>query len=247
MKAFMWLKASFFILVCFFTLEAGASSYSLPILSHQLVSLSDVDPTILIDLPYATNKNFTGKVLYPAPVCFLHIDAAKALESAQHELQSHGYGLKIWDGYRPLSLQNELNESMLEDRFLTPPKQSERHARGTAVSVTLVDRQGFEVTMPTPFDIFTEKTVRDYPILTEDVLFHRTLLEQAMIRAGFVPNSRLWWHFDLERFENYPVLDVSLTRLLQEHEELARSHKKISSVASIKDSRAVTERSFIRQ
>lgn len=200
-----------------------SSSQNYPVLAHQLVNLSDVDPTILIDLPYATNKNFTGKILYPEPICFLHIDTARALENAQRELQIHGYGLKIWDGYRPLSMQNELNESMLEDRFLTPPKQSDRHARGTAVSITLVDSQGLEVAMPTPFDIYTEKTVRDYSMLTEDVVFHRTLLEQAMIRSGFIPNGRLWWHFDLERFENYPILDIPLKALIDEYHQ-ARSH-----------------------
>lgn len=202
-----------------FAFASVPGSKNCPVLSHQLVSLIDIDATILIDLPYASGKNFTGKILYPEPICFLHIDTARALENAQRELQVHGYGLKVWDGYRPLSLQNELNESMLEDRFLTPPKQSDRHARGTAVSVTLVDSEGFEVTMPTPFDIFTEKTVRDYSMLTEDVVFHRTLLEQAMIRAGFIPNSRLWWHFDLERFENYPILDVPLKTLVEEYHQ----------------------------
>jgi D-alanyl-D-alanine dipeptidase len=209
------------LLICMPSLSfLEAFSYTGPILSHSLVDLKDVDSSILIDLPYATNQNFTGKILYPEPVCFLHIDAAKALENAQRELVSHGYALKVWDGYRPVSLQAELNESVLEDRFLSPPKQSDRHARGTAVSVTLIDRDGFEVTMPTPFDIFTEKTTRDYPILTEDVLFHRTLLEQAMLRAGFIPNPRLWWHFDLERFETYPILDISLSTLLEERKKI---------------------------
>lgn len=188
------------------------------ILSYGLVEVKSVDPSIKIDLPYARINNFTGKQLYPKPLCFLQLEAAKALSAAQSELKAHGYGLVIWDGYRPISIRKELEDSTINDYHFTQPKQSTQHAKGTAVCVSLVDSQGFELDMPTPFDIFTEKAHRDYQNLSEDVLFNRTLLEQVMIRHNFTPHPGLWWHFDYIGHEKYPELDISLHTLIDEYE-----------------------------
>lgn len=206
-----------FFMMFLVTLLDGVSMPA-TILSGNLVEIQSVDPSITVDLPYATIYNFTGKKLYPKPYCYVHMDTAMALSAVQRDLAAHGYGLKIWDGYRPISLEQEISHAPTEDRVVHHPKQADRHARGTGVSVTLVDRQGLEIAMPTPFDIFTERTLRDFQSLSEDVIFHRTLLEQAMERHGFIPYARLWWHFDLKDYEKYPILDIPLVVLDHEYE-----------------------------
>lgn len=202
-----------------------AATCSVPTFSGGLVEVKMVDSTIIVDLPYASSSNFTGIKLYPRSLCFVHCDTARALSAAARELAAHGYGLKILDGYRPISLEAFMKNAPVQDRFIHHPKLSDRHARGTSVSVTLVDSQGFELAMPTPFDIITDKTRRDFDNLSEEVLFHRTLLDLVMERHGFVPYSKLWWHFDLKDYEKYPTLNIPLRVLVKEYEDYEEQKK----------------------
>jgi D-alanyl-D-alanine dipeptidase len=191
------------------------------LLTHDLVEVTGVEPSLVVELLYSSSKNFTNDQLYPKPLCFLHIKAAQALAAAHNELKSYGYKIMIWDGYRPISMQDRFSQLEIDNPsipFYQDPKQTSKHARGTAVSVLLLDKENFQVPMPTKVDIFNEKTLRSYDLLSEDVLFHRLLLEVVMERHGFTAHPLIWWHFDLKGHEKFPVLDEPLENLIQEYE-----------------------------
>lgn len=181
-----------------------------------LVRANALYPPPLEEVRYATTYNFTGHVLYPFPAVFLHRDAAAALQKVQSDLAAEGLGLKVFDGYRPLSVQARMWEILPDERYVSDPSKSQgKHTRGTAVDVTLVDRLGNELPMPTPYDDFTEKAHRDSAAWSIEARKNSQKLEAAMAKHGFLPFPYEWWHYDLSGWEAYPPLDVSF-------EELAR-------------------------
>lgn len=182
--------------------------------AHHLVPIETVQPPILPEVRYATRHNFTGSVLYPFPRLWLHRDTARALSAVQRDLQKRGLGLKVFDAYRPLSVQWKMWDLIRDERYVSnPAKNRGRHTRGTAVDVTLIDRHGRELPMPSGFDDFTERAHRDYQGGTAEERRNREILEQVMKRRGFIPYPDEWWHFDLKGWENYPVFDIPLEAL----------------------------------
>ncbi|MBN1939582.1 MAG: D-alanyl-D-alanine dipeptidase [Candidatus Aminicenantes bacterium] len=179
----------------------------------ELVELNTVIPDIILDIRYATTNNFTGKAVYPVARCFLVKEAAEALALVQADLKNLGYGLKVFDGYRPLSVQKIFWAILSDPDFVADPAVGSRHNRGYAVDLTLVDAAGNEVLMPTPFDDFTEKAGRSYMDLPKEALAHRSLLEAVMTCRGFIPLPSEWWHFDFRGFEGKPNLDIPLDRV----------------------------------
>jgi zinc D-Ala-D-Ala dipeptidase len=193
-------------------LGAGCSSpqSSGRTIRHELVPLEEVRPAALPEVRYATRYNFTGTQLYPAARLWLHRDTAEALGRVQRDLAKHELGLKIYDAYRPFSVQQRMWNLIRDERYVSnPAKNRGRHTRGTAVDVTLVDAKGKQLDMPTDFDDFSDKAHADYAGATAAQKRNRTLLARAMSRHGFVPYPFEWWHFDLRGWEKYPVLDVS--------------------------------------
>lgn len=166
------------------------------------------------DVRYATTDNFTHTKLYPLPKVFLHPDTARKLEEVQADLAARGLGLKIFDGYRPLSVQWKMWNLIHDERYVSNPAVNRgRHTRGTAVDVTLVDHRGRELTMGTAFDDFTDRAHPDYAALPEAVKRNRRQLAEVMTRHGFEAYPYEWWHFDLKGWKCYPVLDVGIDRL----------------------------------
>ena len=178
-----------------------------------LVEVKQVVPDIVVDLKYATTDNFTGQVLYDVPRCFLRRATAERLARVQARLRKLGLGLKIWDGYRPRSVQWKMWKLVPDPRYVADPHRGSRHNRGAAVDVTLVDSTGRELEMPTGFDDFTEKAHRDYQGASATALRNRALLEQVMTAEGFVPLPTEWWHFDDPDWRKYDLLDVPLSEL----------------------------------
>ena len=178
---------------------------------HGLVDLAASPDAPLLDIRYATKFNFTGEKLYPAPAAWLHRDAAAALSKAQAELRKLGYGLRVFDAYRPLSVQQKMWDLIRDERYVSNPAVNRgRHTRGTAVDVSLADLMGNPVPMPTGFDDFTDKAHRDSPDWTPAERANSQLLEKVMVEAGFEPFPTEWWHFDLKGWKNYPPLDLPL-------------------------------------
>ncbi len=176
-----------------------------------LVDIQALDPTIIVELKYATDDNFAGQRVYPADSkAYLRLEVAEKLVRVQEKLQEIGLGLKVFDAYRPHAVQYKFWELVPDPRYVADPALGSNHNRGAAVDVTLVDSEGNELLMPTGFDDFTEKAHRDYYDLPEEAIKNRELLEEYMTAEGFVPLPTEWWHFDDEYVCDYPVLDIPL-------------------------------------
>lgn len=180
-----------------------------------LVDIQSINPKILVDIRYATKNNFTGRPVYPRAKCYLRRKVALKLDLIQKRLEKIGLGLKIFDGYRPISVQKIFWDYCPDSRFVAPPEVGSRHNRGSAVDLTLVDTQGNELKMPTEFDEFTSRAHRDYNRLPKEVICNRALLENAMVEQGFIPQPTEWWHFDDAEGETYPIEDIPLDELEQ--------------------------------
>jgi D-alanyl-D-alanine dipeptidase len=179
----------------------------------ELVDVQVVNPHIRLDLRYATSNNFTHEILYPRAKCYLRKAVADRLSQAQAELERIGRSLKVFDCYRPLSVQKKMWALVPDERYVADPAKGSRHNRGAAVDLTVVDANGREVAMPTAFDDFTERAHRDFFALPAAVIQNRWLLERVMAQAGFAGLPTEWWHFDAEGWSSYDVLDVDLTEV----------------------------------
>lgn len=178
-----------------------------------LVDLEQVIPGIVLDIRYATTNNFTGQQLYPFAKCYLRRPVAEKLRAAQTELATMGLALKIFDAYRPLSVQRKMWAIVPNPDYVADPKKGSRHNRGAAVDVTLIRlADGAELPMPTPYDDFTKKAHREFMDLPADALRNRALLEQVRVKHGFVGLPAEWWHFDDKDWKRYPILDVEVSR-----------------------------------
>jgi zinc D-Ala-D-Ala dipeptidase len=175
-----------------------------------LIDIQIINSRIILDMRYATTNNFTGYKIYDHGTCYVCKPVALKLDMVQKELESKGLGLKIWDGYRPLSAQRKLWAILPDERYVANPAQGSKHNRGTVVDVTVVDTNGNELLMPTEFDSFTPKAHRDYIDLPEEALVNRQLLHDVMAKYGFIGWPNEWWHFDDQHWEQYPILDIDL-------------------------------------
>ena len=201
------------------TVATAAWAESLPVVVRdaqapavrELLDLAALDAGFRFDLRYATPDNFVHAKLYPVARAYLHRDAAKALVEVQHALAAQGLGLKIFDAYRPLSVQQRMWDLIHDERYVSNPAiNAGRHTRGTAVDLTLVDRNGRELPMPTPFDDFTERAHRDAPGIPAEPAANAKKLEAVMAAHGFLPYPFEWWHFDFRDWKQHPPLDVPL-------------------------------------
>jgi D-alanyl-D-alanine dipeptidase len=176
--------------------------------SAPLVEVKKIAPDMVVAMQYSTADNFTGKVLYDCNRCFLTETTARKLANAQMELKKQQLGLKVWDCYRPLSVQKIFWSLVPDPRFVADPAKGSRHNRGTAVDVTLVDSHGNELSMPTRFDDFSSRASRDNKDLPIQILKNRDTLENAMGKAGFLPLPTEWWHFDDNEWQSFELLDI---------------------------------------
>jgi beta-N-acetylhexosaminidase/D-alanyl-D-alanine dipeptidase len=182
-----------------------------------LVEPTTLDPTIRLDLRYVTPNNFTGVAVYPAARCWLRRDVAERLVRVQARLRAEGFGLALWDCYRPFSVQQRFFALVPDPRYVAEPVlengkpvAGSKHNRGAAVDLTLVDANGNELPMPTAFDDFSERAHRNSSDASPEALHNRGLLEEAMRREGFEPLPTEWWHFDGPGWQRYELLDRPL-------------------------------------
>jgi D-alanyl-D-alanine dipeptidase len=176
-----------------------------------IVPLALIDSTIVQDVRYATTNNFTGKVLYPTSKVYLRKAAAEKLSSANKFLkEKYNYRIKIFDGYRPLSVQKKLWEMVPDERYVADPAKGSRHNRGAAVDITIIDSTGNELEMGTGYDDFTEKAHPFYQNISSAAKHNRNLLREIMISFGFEPFETEWWHFDFKGWENFSIQDFQI-------------------------------------
>ncbi len=157
--------------------------------------MSKVAPQIQQDIRYATTNNFINQQIYECGKCLLRPDVAEALVATQKELEAKGYGLKVFDCYRPRPMQQKLWDVKPDKRYVTPPEKGSMHNRGAAVDLTLVDKDGNELEMGTGFDSFERKAWHTYTDLPEEVLENRKILKTTMEANGFRSIRTEWWHY----------------------------------------------------
>jgi len=182
--------------------------------ASDLVDVTTMKRPPLEEIRYATRYNFTGTQLYPFPAAYVRSELIPSLESVQKELAKQGLGLKIYDGYRPLPVQQKMWDLIHDVRFVSNPAVSRgRHTRGTAVDVTLVDKLGNPLPMPSNFDEFSPRAAVAYTGGTEEERRNRDLLQSVMIRHGFLSYPDEWWHFDFKGWEKWEPLGVGFSDL----------------------------------
>lgn len=178
-----------------------------------LVSISKTAPEIEVDLRLARTDHPFRKSFYRENESYLRYGTLKKLRAVQADLAEQGLRLRIWCGYRPFSVQVEMyylaggNGDWVSDPFRSSGKKT--HVRGVAIDCTLVDSEGNELAMPTPYLDFehgAERMKHSYIQLPEEVLANRKLLKETMMKHGMEPYSGEWWHYQDVDWAKYPII-----------------------------------------
>jgi D-alanyl-D-alanine dipeptidase len=176
-----------------------------------LVELTKLDPTIRLDIRYATTNNFLGTRFYAQARAFMQRPAAEAVVRANQKLRTLGYGLLIHDAYRPWYVTKVFWDATPNDKkiFVADPARGSRHNRGCAVDLTLYDLKTRKpVEMVSTYDETTARAHSDYPGGTSRQRWHRQLLREAMAAEGFTVYAPEWWHFDYKDWQKYRIGNV---------------------------------------
>ena len=181
-----------------------------PSIEDKFVNIKTLSPEILLDMKYATADNFLGQVVYDCAECYLRKATAQALVAAQKDFVARGYSLKLFDCYRPLSVQKKMWKILPGTHYVANPAKGSKHNRGAAVDLTLVEiATGKEVDMGTPFDTFSPKAHHSYTDLPKEVLVHRQLLREVLGKHNFKPIFSEWWHYEYRPEMTSPVEDLA--------------------------------------
>ncbi len=184
--------------------------------SSDLVELTSLDPTIKLEIRYATTNNFLGTIFYSEPRAFMQRPAAEAVVRASMRLHAMGYGLLIHDAYRPWYVTKVFWDATPDDKkvFVANPAKGSRHNRGCAVDLTLYDlKTGKPVEMVSTYDETTARAYPDYPGGTSLRRWHRKLLRDAMESEGFTVYEAEWWHFDYKDWQKYRIGNVTFDQI----------------------------------
>jgi len=191
--------------------------FLLPALALLLASLAPADaaplvdvrskhPEIRVQLSYASNRNAFRRRLYSGNVALLRAPVAARLARVQRRLAQQGYGLNVWDAYRPQSVQGTMWRLRPDarSRYLANPRKVSKHSRGAAVDVTLVTRAGQPLPMPTPHDEFSVRAHRGARRgIAPAAQRNWRILDRAMRAEGFLANPYEWWHFTAPEWSRY--------------------------------------------
>ncbi len=176
--------------------------------ASELVDLEKVVDGVKLDIRYATTNNFLSEPFYTTAKAFMQKPAAEALNRVQAALKEKGYGLMVFDGYRPWHVTKMFWDATPEKfhTFVADPSKGSRHNRGCAVDLTLVDlKTGKPVAMPGGYDEFSDRSYPEYPGTTSRQRWHRELLRSAMAAEGYSVYEAEWWHFDYKDWKKYPL------------------------------------------
>lgn len=165
-------------------------------------NIQKLDPDILVDLKYATSDNFTHQVIYDFTTAIARTGTAHKLAKASALVKAKGYRLKVWDAYRPVTAQKRLFEVYPDPNFVAPPDPNFSHQKGVTFDLTLTDSNGNDLPMPTAFDDFSPAASRTYPH-TGAAKKYYTILNEAMVKAGFVGYENEWWDYRDSQMDEY--------------------------------------------
>lgn len=212
------------------------------------VPVSDYILNIVVDLQYATDDNFTARVIYDFTDAYLRYGTVMKLQAVNEELAEFGLKIKIWDGFRPISAQFKLWEAYPDANYVSNPNVGySSHSKGNTVDLTLVDMQGNEIVMPTGFDDFSNKADRDYSDCSEEAANNAMLLQTIMERHGFSGYYKEWWHYsDTNSYSVEECFDPSLiSQWYADCNEFISLRKTPSTSASVITRILVNEKFFL--
>lgn len=184
--------------------------------ARELMELVRLDPRIKLNIHYARDDNFLGFPVYKQARAFLQKPSAQALKRVHDRLREKGYGIVVFDGYRPWSVTRLMWDRTPPEKrqYVADPSKGSRHNRGCAVDLSLIDLEtGEEVAMPSPYDDFTERAHSNYPGGTEESRRLRDLLRSEMEKEGFTVYPYEWWHFDYNDWKTHPILDLPFSEI----------------------------------
>ena len=160
------------------------------------VRLKDLSSDFVYELKYATPDNFLKQAVYDCGECYLRKSTAEALVKANEAFKQLGYRIKLFDCYRPLSVQKKMWKILPGTHYVANPAKGSKHNRGAAVDLTLVDAQGKELNMGTPFDFFGKEAHHTYTEHSKEVLENRKLLKEILDKYNFKSIYSEWWHYE---------------------------------------------------
>jgi D-alanyl-D-alanine dipeptidase len=181
-----------------------------------LVDLATLGADLRFEIRYATPNNFLGVPVYTEARAFLERPAADALLAAARDLEKRGFGLLIYDSYRPWYVTKIFWDATPRrlHTFVADPAKGSKHNRGCAVDLTLYDlKTGAPVEMPSGYDEMTVRAHPDYSGGSAAGRGHRGILRNAMEAHGFTVDPGEWWHFDFSQWRQFPILNITFESL----------------------------------
>ena len=160
------------------------------------VLLKSLSPDFVFDMKYATPDNFLKQAVYDCGDCYLRKSTAEALVKANAEFLKLGYRIKLFDCYLPLAVQKKMWKILPGTHYVANPAKGSKHNRGAAVDLTLVDKDGNELDMGTPFDFFGKEAHHTCTTLPKKVLENRKLLKDILNKYNFKSIYSEWWHYE---------------------------------------------------
>ncbi|WP_445454609.1 M15 family metallopeptidase [Flavobacterium sp. 25HG05S-40] len=175
--------------------------------SNAFVNISNYSNDFVFDMKYATADNFLKEKVYPCDECFLRVKTVKALLEANKTFLEKGFRIKLYDCYRPRSIQKKMWKIVPDANYVANPKKGSIHNRGGAVDISLVDANGKELDMGTAFDFFGKEASHNYTNLSEEIIANRKFLKEIMLQHHFKSFDSEWWHYNLNGSNKDAVSD----------------------------------------
>ncbi len=188
------------------TIILVGASFNYSIAQVKLVSISELNNSIKLDMKYATTDNFLHQKVYPCKSCLLQQEVANALISVNIEMKKMGLKMVIFDCYRPYSVQKTMYNLVKNKKYVAHPSKGSKHNSGCAVDLAFIDSNQI-IDFGTDFDNFTNKANYSYRFLTKRQKTNRKILRNLMINAGFEPYDSEWWHFNFKNC-THKILDI---------------------------------------
>lgn len=180
----------------------------------ELIDIKKAIPSVVLDIRYATKNNFMKQVMYKQARAFARKPVVEKLKLIQAKLNKQGYGLKIYDAYRPYAVTVSFYHKANDKNFVANPAKGSKHNRGCAVDLSIIDlKNGKDVPMPTPYDSFEAAAAPHYSKLPAHIIKNRDFLINTMQANGFKVIYNEWWHFDFIGWQDYDLMDIPFEKL----------------------------------
>jgi D-alanyl-D-alanine dipeptidase len=185
------------------------------LLKNNLVDVAQYSDGIKINLLLATDDNFLDMNVYGRPVCLLQKDTLDKLNQAQEKFQADGYSIIIYDAYRPYSVTVQLYDKFKDGTYVAGPRIGSVHNKGGAIDMSLVDKNGIPLEMPSPIHTLDSTSNRSNPNMTAEARENMEYMAKIMRSCGFSTIASEWWHFSDTDNRSFLRTDLDLMTVLQ--------------------------------